>query len=105
METKKLIGKRIKELRQNKKLTQEKLAERADINAKYISRIELGMENPTIDLFIKLAKALEVEMWEMFDFYHQVSDKELRKLHCEQAKTSDIQKLRLAQKILRALTR
>jgi transcriptional regulator with XRE-family HTH domain len=105
MEIKKLIGKRIKELRQNKKLSQEALAERADINAKYISRIELGMENPTLDLFIKLSKALKVEMWEMFDFHHQVNDKELRKLLYDQAKTTDPQKLRIAFKIIRALTR
>ena len=70
METKKLTGMRIKELRRSKHLSQEQLAEKADINPKYLSRMERGTENPTLDMLIKLSNALEVEMREMFDFGH-----------------------------------
>lgn len=105
MKTKLFIGKRIKELRKNNKFSQEKLAEKAEINPKYLSRIELGMENPTLDLFMKLAAALEVEMWEMFDYGPEVSTKMMRQTICDLAKEADPEKVRLALKIVRAAVR
>jgi transcriptional regulator with XRE-family HTH domain len=105
MDTKKLIGMRIKEIRRSKGLSQEQLAEKADINSKYLSRMERGTENPTLDMFIKLANALEVEMWEMFDFGHVVSHKELKGAIQNITKTADEPTLRLALKVLRAVTR
>jgi transcriptional regulator with XRE-family HTH domain len=105
MDTKKLIGMRIKEIRRSKGLSQEQLAEKADINSKYLSRMERGTENPTLDMFIKLANALEIEPWEMFDFGHVVSHKELRGAIQNITKTADEPTLRLALKVLRAVTR
>jgi transcriptional regulator with XRE-family HTH domain len=105
MDTKKLIGMRIKEIRRSKGLSQEQLAEKADINSKYLSRMERGTENPTLDMFIKLADALEIEMWEMFDFGHIVSNKELKGAIQNITKTADEPTLRLALKVLRAVTR
>ncbi len=105
METKKLIGMRIKELRKSKHLSQEQLAEKADINSKYLSRMERGTENPTLDMFIKLSNALEVEMWEMFDFGHVTSKKELKQAIQNFSRTADEPALRLALKILRAVSR
>jgi transcriptional regulator with XRE-family HTH domain len=105
MDTKKLIGMKIKELRRSKHLSQEQLAEKAEINAKYLSRMERGTENPTLDMLIKLANALEVEMWEMFDFGHIVSHKELKGAIQNIARTADEPTLRLALKVIRALTR
>jgi transcriptional regulator with XRE-family HTH domain len=67
MDTKKLIGSRIKQLRRTQKYSQEKLAEIAGINSKYLSSIERGAENPTLDLFIKLAQALKVDLRELFE--------------------------------------
>ena len=105
MDTKKLIGMRIKEIRRSKGLSQEQLAERADINSKYLSRMERGTENPTLDMFIKLANALGIEMWEMFDFGHFVSNKELKGAIQNITKTADEPTLRLALKIIRAVAR
>ena len=105
MEIKKLIGKRLKELRRSKQLSQEQLAEKADINAKYLSRMERGTENPTLDMLIKLSNALEVEMWEMFDFGHVVSQKELKEAIRAFSKTADEPTLRLALKLIRAVSR
>ena len=42
MDTKELIGSRIKELRKKKGLSQEELSEKADITPNYLSRIERG---------------------------------------------------------------
>jgi transcriptional regulator with XRE-family HTH domain len=58
MNEKKLIGQRIKELRRGKGLYQEKLAELAETSPNYLSRIECGTENPTLDMLIKLTNAL-----------------------------------------------
>jgi transcriptional regulator with XRE-family HTH domain len=105
MEIKKLIGKRLKELRRSKQLSQEQLAEKADINSKYLSRMERGTENPTLDMLVKLSNALEVEMWEMFDFGHEVSQKELKSTFSNFIKDTDEEKLRLALKVIRAIIR
>ena len=105
METKKLIGMRIKELRRSNHLSQEQLAEKADINSKYLSRMERGTENPTLDMLIKLSNALEVEMWEMFDFGHVASQKELKQAIQDFSRTADESTLRLALKLIRAVSR
>lgn len=42
------------------KWSQEKLAEEADINPKYLSEIERGSANPSITIFLKIAEALKV---------------------------------------------
>ena len=56
-------------------------------------------------MLIKLSSALEVEMWEMFDFGHVVSQKELKEAIQKFSKTSDEPTLRLALKIIRAVSR
>ena len=49
-------------------LPREALADRASTSAKYLSRIETGHENPTIDLLLRLADGLNVEPYEMLCF-------------------------------------
>jgi transcriptional regulator with XRE-family HTH domain len=71
METKKLVGLRIKSLRREKGYSQEKLAELAGINAKYLSSVERGAENPTLDLFIRLSQSLKVDIHEMFNIEYE----------------------------------
>jgi transcriptional regulator with XRE-family HTH domain len=65
--------------------------------------MERGTENPTLDMFIKLANALEVEMWEMFDAGHVVSRKELKGAIQNIARTADEPTLRIALIIIREL--
>ncbi|MDD5431658.1 MAG: helix-turn-helix transcriptional regulator [Candidatus Omnitrophica bacterium] len=63
------LGKRIKELRLKLGLTQEKLSELAQIDYKYLQRIE-GKNPPAlkIDTIEKLAKALKVKPAELLKF-------------------------------------
>lgn len=103
--SKKLIGARIKSIRESKKLTQEKLSEKVDINPVYLSNIERGMANPTLDLFLRLTKGLDVEMWELFDFGHEVSQAELRKTLSSLTKELDEERLKSVVKVVRALVR
>lgn len=105
MNEKTSIGKRIGELRRKRGLSQEQVAERAEINPNYLSRIERGKENPTLDMLIKLSHALGAEMWEMFDYSHIGTRKELEKNIQKLAQNAEETDLRLAFKIIKALTR
>lgn len=71
METKRVVGLRIKNLRRARGYSQEKLAEIIGINPKYLSSIERGEENPTLDLFMRLSQGLKVEMQEIFNVEHE----------------------------------
>lgn len=102
---KELLGIRLKNLREAKDLTQEGLAEIMDINSKYLSSIERGKENPTLDMFIKFADALDVEMWEIFDFGHEKSLEELKRTMNKFLKETDEEKLKMAFKVFRSVLR
>ena len=52
------LGQNVRRRREARDLTQEKLAERADLDPTYISGIERGLRNPGIKNVAKLAKAL-----------------------------------------------
>jgi len=106
MNSKELIGLRIKELRKRRKFSQDALAEKAETSSNYLSRMERGTENPTLDMLIKISEALEVEMWELFDFQHEVNAKKLRDLL--KVLTNEIvdeEKLRTAVRVVRAIVR
>lgn len=68
MEKKKLIGLRIAEIRKQKGMTQDKLANKMGISSKYLSSIERGKENPTLDTLINLGQSLEADLGEIFTF-------------------------------------
>ena len=53
-----VLGERIRELRKDAVLSQEALAERAEIHVNHLRRIELGQANPTYLVLLRLAKAL-----------------------------------------------
>ncbi len=78
MDRKVLIGQRIRRLRKLRKLSQETLADRASTSAKYLSRIEIGKENPTIDLLFRLADGLDIEPYEMLCFENVEPVRQLR---------------------------
>lgn len=52
------FGRRLKQLRLHRGLTQEQLAEQADLDRTYIGDAELGKRNPTLLSIQKLANAL-----------------------------------------------
>lgn len=63
-----LLAKKIKLLRRKKHLTLEKLSEMIDVSPNHISKLEAARTNPSFTLISKLAKALDVELKDMFDF-------------------------------------
>lgn len=60
------IGQRIKTVRKLARLTQERLAEKADLSVHYLSRIETGRATPTLDSLERIAVALHVPIGELF---------------------------------------
>lgn len=75
---KKRLGRRIQELRKSNKLTQEQLAEKIEIGTSNISYIETGKFDPTPETLGKIAKALNVEIYELYMFEQLKPIDELR---------------------------
>lgn len=53
-----LLGEAVRHSRKVAGFSQEKLAEKAGLSTVFISRIERGVESPTVDNLLKIAKAL-----------------------------------------------
>ena len=97
MDLKKTFGKRIKELRNKKKMTQFELAEAIQIDEKHLSHIETGRSFPKANLIEKMAEILEEDLNSLFDFpveksreeilniiiqkLYKMDEKELQKIH------------------------
>ncbi|MCM1339319.1 MAG: helix-turn-helix domain-containing protein [Muribaculaceae bacterium] len=67
---KKQFGKRLRELRVNRELTQEKMAEFIGIQPENYSRIENGLSFPKPENIEKISQALDIEVAELFQFTH-----------------------------------
>ena len=102
---KKLLGARIKELRVNQHLSQDRLSEKVDIDAKHLSRIEVGGSYPSLDTLENIAKALGVELKDIFEFAHLTKSQELKKNITNLIKEADESKLKLILKVIRAIMR
>jgi len=59
------FGQNVRKLRGASGLTQERLADKADLDPTYISGIERGVRNPTLLIISRLAKALGVSLSEL----------------------------------------
>ncbi|HHD10878.1 MAG TPA: XRE family transcriptional regulator, partial [Deltaproteobacteria bacterium] len=79
MDILKAFGRRLHRIRELRGLTQEELEERSGVNTKYISAIERGQKNITIQTAQKLACALEVELYELFLFQAEPCSKDATK--------------------------
>ena len=67
MDIKQRFGIKIKELRKQKGLSHEKLANLAEIDRTYLPTIEKGERNVSIEVVEKLAIALNVQIKDLFD--------------------------------------
>ncbi len=56
------FGKKLKQIRKAKGLTQEQLAELAGVHEKHISKLELGTYKPSYDTLNKVLSALDLEI-------------------------------------------
>ena len=65
------LGNVIRHVRKARKLTQEALAFESGVNRTYLSQIERGLQNPTIETLFKLTHALKVPA---ADIIHSVEE-------------------------------
>ncbi len=56
------IGKRLKEIRQEKGLSQKELSEKSGVAQSHISNIERDNKNPTVGVLMKLSEALDEDL-------------------------------------------
>ena len=75
---KKEFGRRLRELRKQRDLTQEKLAELIDIKPENYCRIENGLSFPKPENIEKLSKVLQVEIYELFTFKNSFQIEEIK---------------------------
>ncbi len=68
MDIKQAVGKRVKELRNKIGISQEELADTAQLDRTYITSVECGKRNISIVNIEKLANALNVSLAEFFTF-------------------------------------
>lgn len=103
-EIKKLLGRRIQEIRKSKKIKQEELAELINIAPRNMSNIETGRCFPSPENIEKIANVLGVKIKDLFDFDHQQDDEDLFDGIVSRIKTLKRDKLQDFYKITRSLT-
>jgi transcriptional regulator with XRE-family HTH domain len=59
------LGRRLRRLREDREMSQEQLAERAETHWTYVSGIERGRHNPGLNMLGRLAHALDVSLSEL----------------------------------------
>lgn len=64
----KKLGRKIRILRDDKNISQEKLALELEYDQGYLSKIETGKANPSIIYLKQIADALDVDITELFNF-------------------------------------
>jgi transcriptional regulator with XRE-family HTH domain len=63
-----LFGRRVRETRHRKGLSQNALAARAGMDRTYLSDIERGRKNLSLVKIVRIARALEVDVRDLFRF-------------------------------------
>lgn len=60
------VGARIKELRSEQRISQEKLALKAEVDRTYLAGVEQGKRNPSLKSLDKIISALNISFAEFF---------------------------------------
>jgi len=87
---KEILAVNLRENRRKKGLTQEKLAEMADISLRYLATLELGKSFPSGEMLEKISKALDIQTYQLFD---PTSTPEGAVFHLEQSIVANIEKV------------
>lgn len=67
MDIKEKVGQRIKQLRKELELSQEALALKAEVDRTYVTDVENGRRNVSLEILERLIKALNVSITEFFN--------------------------------------
>ena len=67
MDVRERVGLNLQRLRREKGLSQEELADRAQIHQTYLSGVERGKRNPTITVLQRIAQALNADIMDLLE--------------------------------------
>ncbi len=65
------LGKRIRELREEKNLSQRHMADLLNTDQAYLSKVENGIKDPRISWLDALTKEFNISLKELFDFTYE----------------------------------
>ncbi len=105
MNVKAALGARIKNLRRKLGYTQEQFAEAIGVAPRHVSRIENGVNSPSIDTLAKIADILQVDIKELFNFPYMESEKYLKDDIGLILDKLNLEELKLAHKLLNEIFR
>lgn len=92
--TKVLLGRKIRQLRRERKWTQEYLSELLEINPKSVLRIESGQTFPSIQNLERLAEIFEIEISDLFVNHNLEDTSVLKKYIYENIETLNDKEIR-----------
>jgi transcriptional regulator with XRE-family HTH domain len=97
-----VIGERLKDLREQKEMSQGDVEKRTGLLRCYISRVENGQTVPSVDTLEKMARALEIPMYRLFaeDADVKKPNIQLQPVPSRAVKTKDDRDLRSLAKLL-----
>ena len=73
-----IFGQRLRELRIDRNFSQAELADRCGSNRPFISNLERGVKVPSLTMILRLAEALECEVYALVDVFDQKRSKRER---------------------------
>jgi len=100
---KELLGARIKEIRKERQLSQERLAEKVGVEPKQISRIEGSKSSPSMETLEAIARELQVEMKDLLDYQHLQKEVNIEDQAIQILRMMDDKTKRLAIRMMRLL--
>lgn len=103
MDKKELLGKRIKELRKNKGLTQEYLAEKLKIEPRQLSKLETGKHYPSFETILGLLETFNITFEELILFEHLDNNTDFKKRIETEIENIDNEKAAYVYKIIRSI--
>lgn len=104
IDVKKLVGDRIRQVRKEKGLSQEKLGYESELHCTHIGSIERGQKNWSIDTLIKVANGLNVEVADLFKFpMPPVDAKKMKNSLIEELNASSPETIKILSDLLKGL--
>ena len=91
----KYLGRKIKEIRKSKGYTQIELAEKIDVDPKYLSRIETGLASPSLKTIEKIVEVLHADIGQLFDYSEYKDREEILEELTEKIKVCPLENLKL----------
>lgn len=99
---KEIIGKKIRQLRIEKGLSQEELSEKIDISPRHMCTIENGNSFPSMETFVKIASILDIDINDFFNLT-KVKDDKLRYDIYNLVQISSVKELNLIKDIIESI--